>query len=133
MRREAAEAFDRGEDNAAIARRLRVHVRSVQRWRQSWVAGGPHALASKGAVSVPLLSSEEFVELEQELAKGAMAHGWPDPHWTLERIRMLIRSRFGAEYSVQGVAGLLKRHGWSRRPMRRRVSVDGTTVGWAKG
>ncbi|GAB2701105.1 winged helix-turn-helix domain-containing protein [Kitasatospora kifunensis] len=132
VRRSAAEGFARGEDNAAIARRLRVHVRSVQRWRRSWLLGGSQALASKGVGTAPLLSEEEFAELEQELHKGATAHGWPDPQWTLDRIRILIERRFGPAYTIQGVAALLKRHGWSRRPLRRRPGA-GPSAGWAKG
>jgi transposase len=129
LRRTAAEAFARGEDNAAIAKRLRVHVRSVQRWRRSWQLGGVQALASKGVASTPLLSDADFAVLERELAKGAAAHGWPNAQWTLDRIRVLIGSRFGACYTVQGVAALLKRHGWAHRPQQN-AELPQTTTGW---
>ncbi|MFI6769250.1 helix-turn-helix domain-containing protein [Streptomyces sp. NPDC050355] len=36
----AAEGFDRGEKNTAIAKGLRVSVRSVERWRRSWRDNG---------------------------------------------------------------------------------------------
>ncbi|WSJ21516.1 helix-turn-helix domain-containing protein [Streptomyces sp. NBC_01324] len=36
LRLQAAERFALGEDSSAIARDLRVSVRSVQRWRQAW-------------------------------------------------------------------------------------------------
>ncbi|MGI5380663.1 winged helix-turn-helix domain-containing protein [Streptomyces sp. CA-251387] len=49
--------------------------------------------------------------LEQELAKGLVVHGWPDRTWTLSRIKTLIGRRFHKNYTVQGVAVLLKRHG----------------------
>jgi transposase len=55
-----AALFAAGEDNAEVARRLRVHVRSVQRWRQAWTAGGEAGLASKGPASYPALSDELF-------------------------------------------------------------------------
>lgn len=45
---------------------------------------------SKGPVSRPILSDELFAVLEQELAKGPVAHGWPDQTWTLARIATLI-------------------------------------------
>ncbi|MFJ7496705.1 winged helix-turn-helix domain-containing protein [Streptomyces sp. NPDC097727] len=57
-----------------------------------------------------------------------MAHGWPTPHWTLDRIRVLISCRFGPHYTVQGVAALLKRHGWVRRPQRQARAESAT--GW---
>ncbi|MCX4821344.1 helix-turn-helix domain-containing protein [Streptomyces sp. NBC_01142] len=49
----AAELFALGHDNAAVARQLRVSVRSVQRWHQAWVQGGSPALESKGPASRP--------------------------------------------------------------------------------
>ncbi|MFF7859385.1 helix-turn-helix domain-containing protein, partial [Streptomyces sp. NPDC007904] len=35
IRIEAAEMFAEGQDNATVAKELRVSVRSVQRWRRS--------------------------------------------------------------------------------------------------
>ncbi len=72
--------------------------------------------------------------LERELVKGPVAHGWPDQTWTLSRIKTLIGRRFHKSYTVQGVAALLKRHGWSRQvPARRAIERDETAVaGWVK-
>ncbi|MEU1412658.1 winged helix-turn-helix domain-containing protein [Streptomyces sp. NPDC005731] len=134
LRMAAAERFVQGDENAVIAHDLRVSVRSVQRWRKAWSQGGPTALASKGPASLPLLSDELFTVLEQELAKGPVAHGWPDQTWTLSRIKALIGRRFHKSYTVQGVAALLKRHGWSCQvPARRAVERDEAAVaGWVK-
>ena len=134
LRMEAAEPFAQGDENAVIAHDLRVSVRSVQRWRKTWAQDGPRALASKGPASLPLLSDELFAVLEQELAKGPVAHGWPDQTWTLSRIRTLIGRRFHKSYTVQGVAALLRRHGWSCQiPARRAVERDEVAVaGWVK-
>lgn len=106
----------------------------MQRWRKAWSQGGPRALTSRGPASLPLLSDELFAVLEQELAKGPVAHGWPDQTWTLSRIKTLIGRRFHKSYTVQGVAALLKRHGWScQMPARRAVERDEAAVaGWVK-
>ena len=134
LRLEAAARFAHGDESAAIARDLRVSVRSVQRWRKAWSTDGPRALASKGPASLPLLSDELFAVLETELDKGPVAHGWPDQTWTLSRIKTLIGRRFHKTYTIQGVAALLKRHGWSCQvPARRAVERDEATVaGWVK-
>ncbi|MFD8334035.1 winged helix-turn-helix domain-containing protein [Streptomyces solisilvae] len=134
LRMEAAEWFVLSEENAVIAHDPRVSVRSVQRWRRAWSQGGPRTLASKGPASLPLLSDELFAVLEQELAKGPVAHGWPDQTWTLARVKTLIGRRFHKSYTVQGVAALLKRHGWSCQvPTRRVVERDEAAVaGWVK-
>jgi len=134
LRLEAAERFAAGQDSSLIAKELRVHVRSVQRWRQAWSAGGEAGLLSKGPVSRPILSDELFVVLEQELDKGPVAHGWPDQTWTLARIATLIGRRFHKSYTPQGVAALLHRHGWSHQvPARRAVErEDDAAAAWAR-
>ncbi|MEV5090309.1 helix-turn-helix domain-containing protein, partial [Streptomyces griseoincarnatus] len=96
---EAAERFAQGDENSVIAHDLRVSVRSVQRWRRAWSQNGLRALASKGPASLPLLSDELFTVLERELAKGPVAHGWPDQTWTLSRIKTLIGRRFHKSYT----------------------------------
>lgn len=78
LRLEAAERFAAGQGSSLIAKELRVHVRSVQRWRSAWFSGGEAGLLSKRPVSRPILNDEQFAVLEQELDKGSVAHGWPD-------------------------------------------------------
>nr|WP_258382410.1 hypothetical protein [Streptomyces sp. NTH33] len=45
--------------------------------------------------------------LEQELAEGPAARGWPDQTWSLERIKTLIGRRFGTVMLANGVGGSL--------------------------
>lgn len=40
LRLEAAGMFAAGQDNALVAKQLRVSVRSVQRWHRAWQDGG---------------------------------------------------------------------------------------------
>jgi transposase len=131
---EAGERFAVGDDNAVIAKELRVHVRSVQRWRAAWSKDGLAALASKGPPSHPQLSAEQFAVLEAELERGSVAHGWPDQTWTLSRIKTVIGRRFHKSYTVQGVYYLLVRNGWSHQvPARRAVERDEAAIaGWVK-
>ncbi|MFR9757592.1 winged helix-turn-helix domain-containing protein [Streptomyces sp. TR06-5] len=134
LRLQAAERFARGEGSTAIAKDLRVSVRSVQRWRRVWAEGGPRALRSQGPASLPRLSGEQFAQLEVELARGPVAHGWEDQRWTLERVKAVIGRRFHLTYTIQGVRKLLVRNGWSCQvPARRAVERDDDAVaGWAR-
>lgn len=134
LRLEAAERFAAGDGNALIAKDLRVHVRSIQRWRRSWAQDGETGLRSKGPVSRPVLSDALFAVLERELDKGPLAHGFADQRWTLARITTLIGRRFHKSYTPQGVAALLHRHGWSHQvPARRAVERDDDAVAvWIK-
>ncbi|MFG2266682.1 winged helix-turn-helix domain-containing protein [Streptomyces sp. NPDC048720] len=134
LRLKAAERFAQGEASSVIAKALRVHVRSVQRWRRKWDEGGPRALRSQGPASLPRLSQEQFAQLEAELAKGPAEHGWEDQRWTLARIKTVIGRRFHVAYTSQGVRKLLARNGWSWQvPARRAMERDdGVVAGWVK-
>ncbi|WP_371655866.1 MULTISPECIES: winged helix-turn-helix domain-containing protein [unclassified Streptomyces] len=134
IRLEAAELFAVGQDNAAVAKELRISVRSVQRWRRAWQDGGRRALRSKGPASLPVLSERLFAVLEEELAKGPVAHGWEDQTWTLARIKTLIGRRFHKTLTLSAIAQMLRRHGWSHQvPARRALERDEEKVtGWVK-
>lgn len=59
IRMMTADGFARGESGSAIAKQLRVSVRSVQRWRLAWEKGGPRALRSAGSAPLPRLSEAQ--------------------------------------------------------------------------
>jgi putative transposase len=82
-----------GEKTAAIAKDLRVSVRSVERWRRAWREGGMEALCSAGPANSPTGTDAQFAVLEEELGKGPAAHGFEDERWTLTRVRTVIRLR----------------------------------------
>ncbi|WP_374704564.1 helix-turn-helix domain-containing protein [Streptomyces sp. NL15-2K] len=48
-----AELFAAGHGNAAVAKDLRVSVRSVQRWRRAWEQGGERAWHRRGQCPGP--------------------------------------------------------------------------------
>jgi transposase len=85
-------------------------------------------------VSRPKLSEALFTVLEQEFAKGPVAHGWPDQTWTLARIKTLIGRRFHKSMTLSAIAQMLHRHGFSYQvPARRAVERDEEAVaGWVK-
>ncbi|MFF2660279.1 transposase [Kitasatospora sp. NPDC058032] len=134
VRLDAVERFERGDSNRMIAADLRVTVRSVERWRRAWREGRSPALESKGPQSPPRLSERHFAQLERELEKGPLAHGWEGQRWTLARIKTLIGRRFHVSCTVQGVWKLLRRNGWPcRQPIRRAIERDdGAVEVWKK-
>ncbi|MEU0041385.1 winged helix-turn-helix domain-containing protein [Streptomyces sp. NPDC006333] len=131
---EAAGMFADDLGNAEIAKELRVSVRSVQRWRRSWQDSGPSALLTRGPVCRPKLSEDLLGTLEEELAKGPVARGWPDQRWTLARIKTLIGRRFHKTMTLSGISQMLRRNGWSQQvPARRALERDEDAVaGWVK-
>ncbi|MFF4416668.1 winged helix-turn-helix domain-containing protein [Streptosporangium sp. NPDC001559] len=134
LRLQAAERFARDESSTTIARDLRISLRSVQRWKRDWQAGGAGALRSHGPASLPRLSERQLAVLEQELVKGPVWHGWPDQRWTLSRVKTVIGRRFHLTYTLQGVRKLLIRNGYSCQvPARHALERDQAAVtGWVK-
>ncbi|MFD8707221.1 winged helix-turn-helix domain-containing protein [Kitasatospora sp. NPDC059648] len=125
VRLEAAGRFEAGDKTVAIARDLRVSERSVERWRRTWREGGIEALRSTGPASEPKVSAAQFAELEEELGRGPVVHGFEDQRWTLARVQTVIARRFRIRLSVTTVWRLLKRHGWSwQTPARRAPERD---------
>jgi len=127
VRLQAAERFACGEKTEFVAGDLRVTARSVRRWRRVWGQGGAEALRSTGPASVERLSPLQWQDLERELKRGPLAHGFDDEFqgWTLKRVRLLIGWLFRVGYTIQGVWKLLLRHGWSAQvPVRRALEGD---------
>ncbi|MEU8792658.1 helix-turn-helix domain-containing protein [Streptomyces sp. NPDC048643] len=75
MRMLAAEGLARGEKNTAVAKDLRVSVRSVERWRRSWREGGFQALKASGPAKRPKVDDRDFALREPLLLAGAVAQG----------------------------------------------------------
>lgn len=134
LRREAAERFVRGDATTVVARHLRVTVRSVQRWRKSV---GRRRSTSTG-VEGPCLAAAA----ERRTMRGAGAgvgqgtgRAWlagPDLDSVADQDP--DRAPVHKSYTVQGVAALLKRHGWTCQvPARRALERDEEAVaGWVK-
>src|SRR6188472_3937849 len=83
VRLEAARRFEQRAPSAVIAAELRVSERSVRRWRQAWLAGGPAGLASRGQAAQCRLDEQQLAALDLALEAGPLAAGWQDQRWTL--------------------------------------------------
>ena len=132
---QAAARFERGESISRVARELRVGTRQVEKWRSAGRDGGSQALRSKGPLSAPRLTGEQFARLETELRKGPAVHGWDvDQRWTLARIVTVVWRLFRVSYTRAGMSVLLRRNGWTVQVPRRRAVErdDDAVVSWVK-
>jgi transposase len=127
LRLAAAELIEAGAADREVARRFRVSRMSANRWRRALAAGGPAALASRGAGGAKCkLTTSQLRELETVLGAGPAASGWDeDQCWTLARIAEVICSRFKVSYTLAGADLLLHRIGWSVQvPARQAAERD---------
>jgi hypothetical protein len=83
VRLEAVKRFEQRAPAAAIAAELRLSERSVRRWRQAWLAGGPAGMASRGQAARCRLDEEQLAALDVVLDAGPLAAGCEDQRWTL--------------------------------------------------
>ena len=67
--------------------------------------------------------------MAQELARGAIAHGYPTELWTLSRVGEVIEATTGVSYHPGHVWKVLHQMGWSRqRPARRAAERDEAAI-----
>ena len=113
-RRRAVELLKRGLTMQEVSHRVGCSVASVCRWKQALAQGGAKALAAKPVPGRPAkLSGDQCRQLLALLLQGAVAYGYPNELWTLDRVAEVIGREFGVFYHPNHVWRLLRRHSWS--------------------
>jgi transposase len=121
-RRRAIELVRQGERPTAVAHFLGVDRSSVYRWRRQADRGLDALAARPQPHRPPRLNEGQLRRLEQLLAQGAPAHGWPNDLWTTARVAQLIHRHFGIGYHHDHVGRFLRqRLGWTPQKPRRRA------------
>ena len=134
-RKRGVAMLEEGLRPSQVADRLGVSARSVLRWQRAYRAEGSAGLAAAPVPGRPRkLDPEHFPRLWEILLEGALAHGFPNDLWTLERIARVIRREFGVRYHPSHVWKLLRASGWSCQvPERRAIQRDeGEIARWKR-
>jgi len=100
-----------------VAARMKVTVRSVYRWQQEHIQ--PKSKSERPPGRSAYLTKEQIKKLEQELLKGAYAHGYSEDYWTLDRVGRVIWDLYKVRYTPSGVWRLLDGMGWSCQKVQR--------------
>jgi len=124
-RLKAAKLLGQGVAPAEVARRLGVTRQSVSEWQALHKESGVQGLKRRQRGRPRQLSDAQCAELSTMLVRGAIAQGFPNELWTLQRVAKLIKERFGIEYSISHIWYLLRRLGFSaQKPERRALQRD---------
>jgi transposase len=118
---QAIRMLERGENQSAIARQVKVVRQTVARWVQQYRAQGKSALRKAGrAGRKPRLSEKDGQRLQTLLLQGPERLGYETPLWTCPRVAHLITQEFGVRYHEGHVWKILVGLGWSpQRPTGR--------------
>lgn len=112
----AWELHEMGWSQQRIAEALDVTQGAVSQWfRRYRDGGGIEALRRRPAPGRrAALTDEQFAQIPVLIARGAMAFGFPDDHWTIKRITTTLKQVFGVSYHPGHVSRLLQKHcsGW---------------------
>jgi transposase len=122
-RKLALKLLDEGKPASEVGEIIGVTSRSVYRWREQ--RQNPPEKSDRPLGRPNKLTSEQLQQLEQELLRGAYAHGYAEDYWTLERIGHVIWELFGVRYVPSGVWHVMDRMGWSsQKPQRLAIQRD---------
>ena len=110
-----------GLSAAEVARRVRVDVRSVRRWRAAARAGGETGVAAKAARGRPRrLTSSNLARLRWLiLVDDPQAFGVRVGPWTCAEVADLIQRQFGVHYHRTHVNRILHALGIASQKQRR--------------
>lgn len=129
-RRQAVELSKAGKGIREIARKVLASPGAVHRWLQDWMKHGEDGLSAKSVPGRPKkLSTHQRKKLQKCLLAGAMACGFPNELWTLERIASVVRRQFGVRHHPSHLWRILQSCGWSCQvPEKRALQRDEAAI-----
>jgi transposase len=129
-RLKAARLFAKGKTRAEVARALEVSWAAVHKWYRAWKREGELGLKGTGrAGRKPKLTAAQLQQVERELLRGPLAHGYATILWTLPRIAALIAKLTGVRYHPSHVWRILQAMSWSlQRPEHRAKERDDEAI-----
>lgn len=107
-RSQAIRLLKSGKSIREVAFALDASVSSVERWKNAYRIEGKGALQPKVPSGRPSkLSPKNLRELEDILLQGAIAAGYLEEQWTLQRIGYVIEERLGIRLDPSWVRRIL--------------------------
>lgn len=116
LRRRAVQLIaQQGRRQVEVARLFDVSVRSIQRWRDAWAAGGEQELAATSARHSggrpPKLDEAQARQVLSWLDQDPSEFGFATQWWTAPRVAALIEQRLGVSMNKRYLNDWLTRHG----------------------
>ena len=121
-RLQAADLFAQGKTRAEVAGELGVSAQTASRWYVRWRDGGTAGMRTARQGKPARLGPAELGKVRRVLDRGAVAAGFDNDLWTLERVAEVIERVTGVGHHPGHVWRILKTMRWSpQRPARKAV------------
>lgn len=119
-RMDAITLVEGGMSQVAVAKKLRVHDRTVRDWVEIYRRQGRKGLVAKPVPGRPTkLKVAQLKALVRILDKGAIACGYQTDLWTCPRVAKVVGKRFGVGYHIDHIGRLLRSLGFTpQKPER---------------
>lgn len=119
-----------GKGAAEVAAAVGVARQTVYTWKALLDEGGIDALrAVPGRGRPPKLDDKQLARLRRALLEGPGAHGFGTELWTLKRVGVLIKRRYGVRFGQTQIWRILATLGFSaQKPDRRALERDEQAV-----
>ncbi len=126
-RQEAMDLIDsEGLTAAEVARKLKIHDRTIRKWLAAYRKSGAKGLAVRVSTGRPTkLEEKDLIKLQKIILKGPTKAGFPNDLWTSKRVLQVIKDKFGVEYHANHLPKLLRSLGFTpQRPQREAAEKD---------
>lgn len=110
LRREAVRAVRGGRSGNSVAKDLGVSREAVRQWCERATEDPKNGLKATPRGPRCWLSDSQLGRLREILLKGADSQGFPDPLWTVERVRLVVHRVFGIRYAHESLRHVLINH-----------------------
>ena len=121
-RLKAMQLLKSGKNQSQVATELGVSPAAVSQWVKAARLGGQAALEAKPISGRPTkLSDAQLRSLARMLSEGPLKHGFPTELWTLQRVAVLVRRKFGVTYDQSGIWHVLRRLNWTQQKPERQA------------
>ena len=121
-RLKAMQLLKSGKNQTQVATELGVSPAAVSQWVKAARLGGKAALEAKPISGRPTkLSDAQLRSLARMLSEGPLKHGFPTELWTLQRVAVLVRRKFGVTYDQSGIWHVLRRLNWTQQKPERQA------------
>jgi len=122
----AVDLVEKGIAAADVARRFKIHERTIHKWLSAYRENGIEGLSVRVSTGrKKKLTSKQQTSLQKIIIAGAVKAGFDNEIWTSKRVLQVIKDKFDVDYHANHLPKLLRSLGFTpQRPQREAAEKD---------